>query len=130
MPQPPALRLQRRERTLHVVLRASPHAATSGEREPVASVEAKRNGDAEQAHGDEARTHAGGPQAKQRSAGGPDPGFAGAREPAILLATRVVHASTASSSQPAPSLRVPALAGLVRDWTGLPAVSAAFAGVC
>ncbi len=86
--------------------------------------------------------------------------FAGAREPAILLATRVVHAATASSSQPAPnalshslappsrdrptaarrswqrpasgrdtSLGLPALAGLVRDWTTLPAVSSPVAGL-
>ena len=39
MLQPPPLRPQRRKRTLHVVLRTSTHPATTGEREPVASVE-------------------------------------------------------------------------------------------
>ena len=92
MPQSPALRLQRRQRALDGVLRAGPDPTPASEREPVARAQAERSGDDEQAHGEERRTHAGRPQAKQRGAGRPDPGFAGAREPAVLLAPRIVHA--------------------------------------
>ncbi len=91
MPQPPALRLQRCQRALDGVLRAGPDPTPASEREPVARAQAERSGDDEQAHGDESRTHAGGPQAKERGADGPDPRFAGAREPAVLLAPRIVH---------------------------------------
>ena len=58
MPQPPALRLQRRERTLHLVLRASTDAATTGEREPVASVEAEPERGEEQQPGERRRSRA------------------------------------------------------------------------
>jgi cytoskeletal protein RodZ len=40
MPKPPALRLEGRERALDLVLRASADLAATGERKPMASVEA------------------------------------------------------------------------------------------
>ena len=90
MPQPPALRLQRCQRALDGVLRAGPDSTPASEREPVARAQAKRSGDDEETPGDETRTHAGGPQAKEGGADRPDPRFAGAREPAVLLAPRIV----------------------------------------
>jgi hypothetical protein len=50
--QPPALRLQRRERTLNLVLRTRTDAATTGECEPVASEEAEAERDQEQQPGE------------------------------------------------------------------------------
>jgi hypothetical protein len=91
MPKAPALRLQRGDRAPDGLLRAGPDATPASEAEPVARGQAKRSGGDEQAHGDESRTHAGGPQAKERGASGPDGRFAGAREPPVLLTPRVVH---------------------------------------
>src|SRR5664280_701740 len=79
VPQPPALRPEGGERALHLVLRASAYSTATSERKPVASVETQP-----------------GDHASQRR-------LSGVREPAILLATRVVHAAIASSSQPAPN---------------------------
>jgi hypothetical protein len=102
-PQPPPLRLESGEHAPHLVLRTGADPTPTSEREPVARPQAERSGADEQAESDETRPHAGGPQAKQRGGGGPDPGLAGAREPALLLASRVVHAATASSSHRGPS---------------------------
>jgi hypothetical protein len=87
--QAPALRLERRQRVLDGVLRLGPDPAPTSEREPVARAQAERSGN-DEAIGDETRTHAGSPQAKERGDDRPDPRFAGAREPAVLLAPRTV----------------------------------------
>jgi len=88
--QPPALRLERCQRVLDGVLRLDPDPAPTSEREPVARAQAKRSGNDEEAIGDETRTHAGSPQAKERGDDRLDARFAGAREPAVLLAPRIV----------------------------------------
>ena len=56
----------------------------------VARAQTKRSGNDEEAIGDETRTHAGSPQAKERGDDRLDARFAGAREPAVLLAPRIV----------------------------------------
>ena len=58
MPQPPALRLQRRERALDLVLRASADSTATSERKPVASVEAEPDGCEEQQPGERRRSRA------------------------------------------------------------------------
>ncbi len=120
MPQPPALRSQRCQRALDGVLRAGPDPTPTSEREPVARAQAERSGDDEKAPGDKTSTHAGGPQAKEGGADRPDPRFVGAREPAVLLAPRIVHpvcpddhrsSSSALARSPASSSRFGCLAG-------------------
>jgi hypothetical protein len=91
MPQPPPLHRKRRQRTPDLLLRASAHTATPGERQPVASVEAEPEREHEQdsrrRHGARARCnrrqHHGGGARHRRSSG--------SRQAAVLLATRVVQ---------------------------------------
>ena len=91
MPQPPALRLQRRERALHVVLRASTDAAATGECEPVASVEPEPERGEEQQPGERRRPGAPDNQREQRRGDAPGRRPAGARQTPVLLSTRVVQ---------------------------------------
>ena len=44
VPKPPAVRLKRGERALHLVLRAGAYSTTAGERKPVPSVESQADG--------------------------------------------------------------------------------------
>jgi hypothetical protein len=90
MPQPPALCPERRERTLHVVLRASTDAAATGEREPVASAEAEAERGEEQQSGERGRSRAPDNQREHRRNGASQRRLAGVTKPAILLAASVV----------------------------------------
>ena len=103
MPQPPALRLQRCERALDGVLRARPDPTPASEREPVARVQTQPDGREEQQPAERRRARARDHQPEQPGDDASQRRPSGVREPAILLATRVVHAATASSSQPAPN---------------------------
>ncbi len=103
MAQPPALCLERGERALHLVLRAGADSTAPSERKPVPSVETQPCGCEEQQPGERRRSRARHHKPEQRGDDASEARFAGVREPAILLATRVVHAPTASSSQPPPN---------------------------
>ena len=91
MPQLPALRPQRRQRTLHVVVLASTDAATTGECKPVASVEAEPERGEEQQPGERHRSRAPGNQREQCRGDAPCARPAGARKAPILLSTRVIQ---------------------------------------
>ena len=94
MPQPPALRPQRLKRTLHVVLRASTDAATTGEREPVASVEAESERGEDQQPGERPRPSARDKQREQRRGDAPRRRPAGTRQTPVLLSTRVIQSTS------------------------------------
>ena len=96
--QPPALRLEGRERALDLVLRASANPAATGERKPVAGVETQPDRGEEQQPAERHRSRARDHQPEQPGDHASQRRPSGMREPAILLATRVVHAPTASSS--------------------------------
>ncbi len=91
MAQPPALRVQRCERTLHGVLGASSDVAAPRQREPVARVHAQPARAEDQYRGPESGADAGGPETEQREPRGADGRLAGMREASVLLAARVVH---------------------------------------
>ena len=91
MAKPPTLRLRRSERTLNLVLRASTDAATTGECEPVASVEAEAERDHEQQPGERGLSGAPDNQREQRRGDAPRRRPAGARQAPELLSTRVVQ---------------------------------------
>jgi hypothetical protein len=103
VPKPPPLGLERGERALHLVLRAGADSTATSERKPVSSVETQPYGWQKQQPGDRRRSRARDHKSEQRGDDASQARFAGVREPAILLATRVVHAAIASSSHPAPS---------------------------
>ena len=95
MPQPPPLRLERREHALHLVLRAGTDSAATGERNPVTSVVAKSDGAEEQRSGERRRSRAQDHEPEQRDDDAGQGRFAGVDEPAILLTARVVgHCKT------------------------------------
>jgi len=101
--QPPALRLEGRERALDLVLRASANPAATGERKPVDGVKAQPGGREEQQPAERRRSRAPGREPEQHSRDAAQPRLAGANKPAILLATRVVHAVTNLSARPRPN---------------------------
>jgi hypothetical protein len=103
MAQPPAISLERFERALDGVLRARPDPTPTSEREPVARVETQPDGRENQQPAERRRSRARDHEPEQRGDGASQRRLAGAREPAILLATRVVHAAIASRSRPAPN---------------------------
>jgi len=92
------LRLEGRERALDLVLRASADPAATGERKPVAGVETQPDRGEEQQPAERHRSRARDHQPEQPGDHASQRRPSGMREPAILLATRVVHAPTASSS--------------------------------
>ncbi len=102
VPQPPPLRLERGERPLHFVLRAGADSTTTNERKPVPSVETEPNGHEEQRPGERDRSGARDHEPEQGGDDASERRLAGVGEPAILLATRVVHAATAASRGPQP----------------------------
>ena len=91
VPQPPAVCLQRRERTMHLVLRASTDAATTGECEPVPSVEAEPERDDEQQPLERPRSRAPDHQREQHRGGAPRGRPARAQQTPVLLSTRVIQ---------------------------------------
>src|SRR5450755_1291848 len=98
----PALRLEVGERALDLVLRAGADSTPESERKPVASVEPQPDRRGEQQPG-ERRSRARAHESEQPGDDASQRRLPGVRDPAILLATRVVHAATASSSQSAPN---------------------------
>ena len=67
------------------------------------TVEAQPDGHQEQQPGERRRSRARAHESEQRRDGAGQRRLAGVGEPTVLLAARVAHAATASSSQPAPS---------------------------
>jgi hypothetical protein len=107
MTHPPPLSVKRRKRTPDFVLRASAHPAALGERQPVASVEAGPERDREQ---DSSRRHgarARGSQRQHHDRGARHCGHTRSRQPAVLLATRVVQAASWSDGTTPSSHRHP-----------------------
>jgi hypothetical protein len=90
--------MQRHKCTLDLVLRTCPDAATSGESEPPASAEAEHDGGEEQQPAERRRSRDRNREPEQPDDDASQRRLSGVREPAILLATRVVHAATASKS--------------------------------
>ena len=91
--QPPALRLELRERSLHLVLRAGADPAAAGEHEPVPRMEAETDREQQQKTGDRRRPHAREPEAEHRDRSGAGCGRPSPRQPSVLLAACVVHAT-------------------------------------
>jgi hypothetical protein len=92
MAHPPALHLQPSERALDVFLRAGTNPTAASQRQPMARVQAQHPRGEEQTYAEESSTRARRPQTEQRNHGAADRRFAGAREPAVLLAPCIVHA--------------------------------------
>jgi len=83
---------------LDLVLGAGADSTTTSERKPVPSVETQPYGCEEQQPAERRRSRARDHQPEQPGDDASQRRRSGVREPAILLATRVVHAATASSS--------------------------------
>jgi len=97
VPQPPALRHERRKRALHLVFRASADATATSERQPAPSVETQPGGHEEQQPAEDGRSGARDQKSEQRRDDACQRRFAGVSEPAILLSAGVVHAAAATS---------------------------------
>jgi hypothetical protein len=91
MTQPPPLRLKRRQRAPDFVLRASSHAAATSQPNPVASVEPEPERRDEQGAGCRDGSRARDGQRQQHSRTARHRRHSSSRQPAVLLAARVVQ---------------------------------------
>jgi hypothetical protein len=91
MAQPPALGLQRCERTLDVLFGAGSDAAAASERKPMPRRQPEPSRDDDQTTGDECPAEARGLETEQPECDGADRGRAGAGQAAVLLPPGVVH---------------------------------------
>lgn len=98
MPKAPPLRPERGECALNLVLREGADSTATSERKPVPSVDTQPDRGEEQQPAERRCTRTRDDQPEQPGDDASQRRPSGVREPAILLATRVVHAATASSS--------------------------------
>ena len=96
----PALRLELCERSLHLVLRAGADPAAAGEHEPVSRMETEADRGQQQKAGDRRRPHAREPEAEHRDRSGAGCGRTSPRQPSVLLAACVVHATISRHENP------------------------------